>query len=1036
MKIITLILLSLFFSLSFAQEIGARYLIIAHDNFYNAILPYAQWKHKMGLCTKIVRVPSQLAQNSTSIRNYIIDAYYNWQMKPEFILFVGAPNYIPWSFSSYPYGDNNYTNMDANIYNEILSGRLTVHSTTEAQTVVAKMLRYDRYPDLMDSIWLKKGCLIVNDYPNGHPDDDSMTYRLDAQYVAGLMVSNGYAKVDTFFATRGANATSVINATNDGRGFVLYRGTATNNWYSPFAVYPDNLANGNKLPIVISATCGTLGTGSTSATAERWFLTGSPTTLRGAAGYFATTTSITNGAYLRSAVTRGFFDGVFSYKRRTFGEACEDGRIKVYNSYGATNEYKGFTTVGDPAMTIWTAVPKIITVSYDSILYAGIDETLQVNVQYQGASIESAYVCIMFDTLIYQTGWTNTSGSVSFIFNAPNPGVMDITVTGKNLYPFEDSITISYYHNVMLVYTGNIIQDSLGNNNGNVDPGETILLWAKIKNMGVSTAQGVSALLRTDDTMVVITDSISRYANIESGCISQGLNPFVFTVSPKTIEHLIPFELIMCDSNDSIWTANFTIVTTGSSGGNNGTGPDSYGYYIYDDTDTETGNAPIYVWFEVAPSAGGPGFIIPEISDSDDDTATYSLPFNFTFYGINYSTLGLCSNGFLELSTPTYTYGDNTQIPLIGGPKILISPFWDDFDLSPEPVGGGEVYYYNDTINHRFIVEYKDCRHYGPIPWTETFQIILLDPAYYPTPTGDGEILIMYNTVTNPNSCTVGIEDETETRGLQYVYNNSYDVNAEPMISGRALLVTTKPPISQHSPWINLINYTINDSSGGNNNGIPEPGETIELVIMIKNDGDTMVSNVTGILGSNSLDISILDSIADFGDLAIGASSDNNSNPYILEIANTPSDTLVGLSVYLSGNDGNYHTYAYLTLRIHNETGIEEVHKENGIFPVLQTYPNPFRNHLIIKFQIPKNYKTDQGQGFPDTLRLASGSLAIYDVCGRVVRNLSRSTVNGEQSTIVWSGEDDSGRQLPSGIYFVVLKYDNLNETEKTILLK
>ncbi|MEO0190969.1 MAG: C25 family cysteine peptidase, partial [candidate division WOR-3 bacterium] len=183
--------LLLIFLTSFAISspgIGARYLIITHDLFYDAILPFAQWKHKMGYKTKIARVPSEIPQNATSIRDYIVNAYNNWQIRPEFILFVGAPNYIPWSISTSPYGDNNYTNMDGDIYNEILSGRLNVHSVSEAQTVVAKMLRYERYPDLSDSLWFKKGCLIVRDIQ----DDDSVTYRLDAQYVAGLMVNNGY----------------------------------------------------------------------------------------------------------------------------------------------------------------------------------------------------------------------------------------------------------------------------------------------------------------------------------------------------------------------------------------------------------------------------------------------------------------------------------------------------------------------------------------------------------------------------------------------------------------------------------------------------------------------------------------------------------------------------------------------------------------------------------------------------------------------------------------------------------------------------
>ncbi|MEO0184037.1 MAG: C25 family cysteine peptidase, partial [candidate division WOR-3 bacterium] len=942
----------LLISSGIAQEIGARYLIITNDAFYEAILPFAQWKHKMGYKTKIVRVPSELAQNATAIRNYIVNAYNTWQIRPEFILFVGAPNYIPWSISTSPYGDNNYTNMDGDIYNEILSGRLNVHNLTEAQTVVAKMLRYERYPDISDPLWFKKGCLIVRDIQ----DDDSVTYRLDAQYVAGHMVNNGYVKVDTFFASRGANATSVVNATNEGRGFVVYRGSATNNWYSPFAVNPDGLANGNKLPIVISATCGTLATGSTPTVAERWFLTGSPTNLRGAAGYFATTTSITNGAHLRSAVTRGFFDGVFLYKRRTFGEACEDGRIRVYNTYGSTTEYQGFTTIGDPAMTIWTDTPKRIAVYYDSVIHVGMNETLRVSVKCQATPIESAYVCIMFEPQVYQTGWTDNQGTISFVFSVPDTGRMYLTVTGRNLYPFEGTISI-IHSNVYLIHQGITVKDSLGNNNGNLDPGETILLWANIKNIGPITAQNVRAILRTNDTMVVLTDSISFYGNIYPNQVVQGLNPFVFTISPRNYQHFIPFELLMYDINDSTWIADFSLMSTGTIPGGNGTGPDPYGYYIYDDTDTLTNNAPIYSWFEIAPSAGGPGLIISEISDDDDDTITYPLPFNFKFYGIDYNSIGICSNGFLELQTSSYPFGDNLPIPSQSGPKRLLAPFWDDFDLRPPPDGNGEVYYFNDTTNHRLIIEYKDCKHYGVIPLIETFQVILLDPVYYTTPTGDGEILFMYNTTDNPYSCTIGIEDETETRGLQYVYNNNYATDAMPIINGRALLITTKPPTSQHSPWINLTNYTINDSLGGNNNGIPEPGETIELTIYIRNGGDTLVSNVNGILNTNSTGVSLIDTIADFGDIDIGQVVNNSSNPYILQIAENPVDTLVGLIIHFSGNDGNYNTSAYLTLRIHSEVKIEEGSNSQSAIrnPKLEVYPNPFKNHCVIKFRIPNN---------------------------------------------------------------------------------
>uniref|UniRef100_A0A7C4XVT7 T9SS type A sorting domain-containing protein n=1 Tax=candidate division WOR-3 bacterium TaxID=2052148 RepID=A0A7C4XVT7_UNCW3 len=1022
-----MVFFTILITLGLSQEIGAKYLIITNDIFYDAILPYAQWKHKMGLRTKIVRVPSELAQNSTAIRNYIVNAYNNWPIKPDYILFVGAPNYLPWSMTS-PYSDNNYTNMDGDIYNEILSGRLTVHDANEAQTVVAKMLRYERYPDLTDSTWFRKGCLIANAYGSyGYPDDDSALYRYDIWYVAGLMNGNSYIRVDTFYALNGYNATSVVNATNNGRGFVLYRGSATNNWYSPFNVNPDVLNNGNKLPIVISATCGTLGTGSNPATAERWFLTGTPATLRGGAGYFATTTSGTGLAYYRSAVARGFFDGVFLYKRRTFGQACEDGRIRVYNNYPNStglNEYRGFTTVGDPAMTIWTAKPKLITVSYDTILFAGIEETLQVSVTYQGSPVESAYVCIMFDTLIYQTGWTDGSGVITFTFNAPQPGIMDVTVTGRNLYPFEGTASI-VVNSICLTYQDNLIEDSLGNNNGTIDPGETILLWTVIKNVGGVVAHNVRAILRTSDTLIKITDSLSLYENLNPGTSAQGLNPFVFTVSPKTLSHLIHFDLIMMDINDSTWIANFSVMTTGYSGGGNGTGPDPYGYYIYDDTDTLTGRAPNYTWFEIA-WPYGPGTIISEITNEDADTVTLPLPFNFKFYGINYNTIGICSNGFVEIGGATYPYSYNDPIPTAGRAKRFAAPYWDDLD--PSDNGYGDIYRYYDPNNHLWYVEFYQVALGYVSGALQTFQIVLRDPMYYPTPTGDGEILFYYNNVSNVTSNTVGIEDETETRGIQYLFDGNYDPNAAPLVNGRALLITTKPPISQHSPWINLMDWTIDDSAGGNNNGIPEPDETIKIVIYIKNNGDTLVANLNGVLRESSPSLSLLDSIANFGTIEIGGTGNNSADPYLIQIAHNPVDTFVGIGVYFTGNNGNYETYAYLTLHIHDETGIKENVLSASQVLSLQISPNPFRSATRIKFQIP-NKKAVSSQ-YP------VASIKIYDITGRLVKSFNLSTFSSLLATITWDGTDGLGRRLPSGVYFIKLESDEFKTIKKAILLR
>ncbi|MEO0156030.1 MAG: T9SS type A sorting domain-containing protein [candidate division WOR-3 bacterium] len=108
-----------------------------------------------------------------------------------------------------------------------------------------------------------------------------------------------------------------------------------------------------------------------------------------------------------------------------------------------------------------------------------------------------------------------------------------------------------------------------------------------------------------------------------------------------------------------------------------------------------------------------------------------------------------------------------------------------------------------------------------------------------------------------------------------------------------------------------------------------------------------------------------------------------------------------------------------------------------------EVYPNPFNNNLTIKFQTPglksHNPNGNVGQGFlqePMVLSEPEVSLAIYDVTGRMVKDFSRLTVNGERSTVVWDGCDDSGRRLSGGVYFVRLEAGDYKQIEKAVLLR
>jgi hypothetical protein len=993
------------------QNIGAQYLVITHDNFYNAVLPLAQWKHKKGMRAKVVKL-SETGSSASAIRDYILNAYNTWQIPPKYVLLVGAGNYLPYPTVGGVYSDNYYTNMDGDIYNEILSGRLTVHSDAETQNVVNKILLYERTPDLTDTSWLIDACLIVRDDYEAYSDS---IYWSDVRHARSLMRAAGYSNIDTLNRRSSNNATDVINRVNEGRAFVLYRGQGVNNWWDPFAVNPSLTANGSRLPIVLSITCSTLGTGGTPAGAEMWFLTGTAADPKGASGYFATTTVISHQAYLRSAVCVGFFDALFADQKKTFGEACEQGRQYVYQQYSSSSEYYGFNTIGDPEMNVWTAMPRLITVTHDSILYSGIQETLTVSVQLASTFLRGAQVCIVMDTIVYQVGYTDTAGIVSFALTLPYPGMLDLTVTGKNLYPYEAQIPVSG-SGAYLAYDGHTVDDSLGDDDGLVDPSETIMLGVSITNLGIDAAAGVKATLSTADSFAIISDSVSYFGDVPADSVVTGLNPFVFALRPDAVAHDIPFVLAISDAGGNAWTDSFSVPATG---GNGSTGPDPYGYYIYDDTDTLTGNAPVYDWLEIATAAGGPGTIVSEITDEDADTVTVPLPFSFPYYGINYDSIGLCSNGFAELGYSTYRFGVNMPIPSPAGPARLLSCFWDDLN----PAANGDIYQYFDATAHRWILEFYQCSHYDTVSNLETFQIVCRDPAYYPTPTGDGEILYLYNHVANAASNSVGIEDETQARGLQYVYNDNYDQNAAALIDTRTLLVTTKPPFEPQNPWLYLVGATVTDSAGGNNNGIPEPGETLKITVSVGNGGNANVFGTVGTIRAGSSSVVITDSLAGFGDIFVDSTAVNTMEPYEVIVDSSPADTMIGFAVEFEGNGGAYHGQVYFTVFIHSSTGIDELGIKGTGKTMLSVAPNPFRKQLTMHYTL--------------STKDEEAALRIFDAAGRLVRSYSLpSACSLVPGVITWHGDDDLGRRVPAGVYFVRLEAGGEKWTEKAILLR
>ncbi|MGB9561349.1 MAG: T9SS type A sorting domain-containing protein, partial [bacterium] len=222
-------------------------------------------------------------------------------------------------------------------------------------------------------------------------------------------------------------------------------------------------------------------------------------------------------------------------------------------------------------------------------------------------------------------------------------------------------------------------------------------------------------------------------------------------------------------------------------------GPDNYGYVCLSDMLIGVyPGAPSYSWAEVVPEFGGDGELI---LSSDDTVEVFELPFPLKFYGNTYTRITISSNGWVAPdSVPPFLFQFyNLPIPHPGGPWGIIAPFWDD--LSPH-IGG--VYYYYDEPHHRIIYEWSNVPH-ASTGAIQTFEVIIYDANYYPTTTGDCEIVFQYKTVNDTDSeenfSTVGICSPYILDGIQYLYSRIYAPGAATIATGRALKFTTDLPL-------------------------------------------------------------------------------------------------------------------------------------------------------------------------------------------------------------------------------------------------
>ena len=241
------------------------------------------------------------------------------------------------------------------------------------------------------------------------------------------------------------------------------------------------------------------------------------------------------------------------------------------------------------------------------------------------------------------------------------------------------------------------------------------------------------------------------------------------------------------------------------------------------------------------------------LGSEDDAGEVVDIGFTFKFYGKAYDQILVSSNGLLRFAGSYNWDAGNAAIPNTEFPNGLIAALWTDLKLN----SSARVYYQTvgSAPQRKFVAEWSAIPHYDNVG-AATFEIVLEEST--------NNIYVYYQDTDFGNAsytagadATAGIEDYNGLKGIQYSYQQAV------LTDGLAILYT---PVD--GPVMAMSGHVV---SGGDDDGILDPGETLNLDITLYNAGNQTGGDVTATCGAdNGVTFSVASQ--DYGDIPAGGS--------------------------------------------------------------------------------------------------------------------------------------------------------------------
>ncbi|MEE8597497.1 MAG: C25 family cysteine peptidase, partial [bacterium] len=596
------------FGLSMVPPGYYEYVVVSESPIDTVFQRLVDWKTKKGVPGTVVLM-SWINSNysgydlAEKLRNFIIDARDNWgtiyvllggsgdynssgqnivPTRKGWYTNAGGPDndYLPadlyysdldgdWDFD----GDHTYGELadSVDMYADVYVGRASVYNVAMAQNFVYKVFTYEKNPptDYIERLMLPTA-ILWSSYEE-RPMQDSIA----RMAPSGWRIAKMYERNGTL------SRQGMIDTMNVGYNLGHWEGHGNENGIYMGGPYltssdADGLVNGDRVGIANSIACMCGGWDLMSSGGD-CFAEHLVNRVGGGLAVAMMNARYGWGAYVggyvpgpSERIDTTFYAKLFTEQMHVLGQihhAAKDAWV-----YYADSGYQYDMTrwciyelnlFGDPEMPIWTDEPIVLTVNYPSVIPMG-NQNVNIIVTSQGSPVNNALVCLQKGTEVYVSDYTDASGLVTLSVAPTSPGQMYITATAQNHYPFEDSLMVVATTYAYVTYLNCSISDPTpgGNNNGQLNPGESVEIPLWVKNWGQNQGDNITGTLSSTDTYVVLSDTIKNFGNIPANDSAYtGADGYNLDISPTCPNcHSMLFTLTCNDDVDSTWVSQFNLM--------------------------------------------------------------------------------------------------------------------------------------------------------------------------------------------------------------------------------------------------------------------------------------------------------------------------------------------------------------------------------------------------------------------------------------------------------------------------------------------